>query len=107
MDGMLCSLWEYAESSYDASRDLLLLLSFRYFIYGMQDEQNLERVMLEFEKFNIPETTHDSCGDGYLKVRKRQYYSVIHVRHQKRGMVIRKKGYFLEEEFNFGGANMG
>ena len=40
----------------------------RYFIYGMQDEQNLERVMLEFEKFNIPETTHDSCGDGYLKV---------------------------------------
>ena len=27
----------------------------RYFIYGMQDEQNLERVILEFEKFNIPD----------------------------------------------------
>ena len=40
----------------------------RYFIYGMQDEQNLERVMLDFEKFNIPSLETDSCNDGYLKV---------------------------------------
>ena len=39
----------------------------RYFIYGMQDEQNLERVMLDFEKFNIPSLETDSCNDGYLK----------------------------------------
>lgn len=43
----------------------------RYFIYGMQDEQNLERVRLTFEKFNVPLSTEPSryaCGDGYLKV---------------------------------------
>ncbi len=52
----------------------------RYFIYGMQDEQNLERVRLTFEKFNIPMmegavpmVSHDympisMCQDGYLKV---------------------------------------
>ena len=40
----------------------------RYFIYGMQDEQNLERVMLDFEKFNIPSLETDRCNDGYLKV---------------------------------------
>ena len=33
----------------------------------MQDEQNLERVILEFEKFNIPAYNH-ACRDGYLKV---------------------------------------
>lgn len=26
----------------------------RYFIYGMQDSQHLERVRLEFQKFDIP-----------------------------------------------------
>ena len=26
----------------------------RYFIYGMQDSQNLERVVLAFDKFDIP-----------------------------------------------------
>jgi hypothetical protein len=41
----------------------------RYFIYGMQDEQNLERVILDFEKFNIPMAKADTtCTDGYLKV---------------------------------------
>ena len=40
----------------------------RYFIYGMQDEQNLERVKLTFDKFNIPMATDHSCEDGYLKV---------------------------------------
>ena len=42
----------------------------RYFIYGMQDEQNLERVRLSFDKFKIPgdHTTQDYCHDGYLKV---------------------------------------
>ena len=42
-------------------------LSCRYFIYGMQDEQNLERVILDFEKFNVP-SYNDACRDGYLKV---------------------------------------
>ncbi|XP_036147288.1 cubilin isoform X2 [Monomorium pharaonis] len=41
----------------------------RYFIYGMQDSQHLERVRLEFQKFTIQipkgETT---CTDGYLKL---------------------------------------
>jgi len=40
----------------------------RYFIYGMQDEQNLERVKLTFDKFNIPVATDHTCDDGYLKV---------------------------------------
>lgn len=41
---------------------------FRYFIYGMQDEQNLERVRLTFDKFNIPSADNLQCSDGYLKV---------------------------------------
>lgn len=40
----------------------------RYFIYGMQDEQNLERVKLTFDKFNIPLSDDSSCEEGYLKV---------------------------------------
>ncbi|XP_076296175.1 tolloid-like protein 1 isoform X2 [Lasioglossum baleicum] len=43
----------------------------RYFIYGMQDAQHLERVRLEFTTFKIPKnkTTGDSsCTDGYLKL---------------------------------------
>jgi hypothetical protein len=40
----------------------------RYFIYGMQDEQNLERVRLTFDKFNVP-MSDKQCNDGYLKVR--------------------------------------
>jgi hypothetical protein len=40
----------------------------RYFIYGMQDEQNLERVKLTFDKFNIPMVERRGCNDGYLKV---------------------------------------
>lgn len=30
----------------------------RYFIYGMQDAQNLERVKLEFSIFDIPKGEH-------------------------------------------------
>ena len=30
------------------------LIVCRYFIYGMQDSQNLERVVLAFDKFDIP-----------------------------------------------------
>ncbi|KAJ2947612.1 hypothetical protein O0L34_g17412 [Tuta absoluta] len=45
----------------------------RYFIYGMQDSQNLERVRLEFLNFSIPKSDKvkpesSSCPDGYLKV---------------------------------------
>ncbi len=40
----------------------------RYFIYGMQDEQNLERVRLTFDKFNVP-MSDKQCNDGYLKVK--------------------------------------
>ncbi|XP_058979365.1 cubilin isoform X2 [Musca domestica] len=45
----------------------------RYFIYGMQDAQHLERVRLEFLAFNIPKVEHkdkseSNCTDGYLKV---------------------------------------
>ena len=41
----------------------------RYFIYGMQDEQNLERVRLSFDKFKIPGDNRDGfCQDGYLKI---------------------------------------
>ncbi|XP_011309248.1 bone morphogenetic protein 1-like isoform X2 [Fopius arisanus] len=43
----------------------------RYFIYGMQDSQHLERVRLEFQAFDITkgETKGDSaCTDGYLKI---------------------------------------
>ncbi|XP_017472311.1 PREDICTED: uncharacterized protein LOC108363453 isoform X1 [Rhagoletis zephyria] len=45
----------------------------RYFIYGMQDAQHLERVRLEFSAFNIPKVEHkdkseSNCTDGYLKI---------------------------------------
>ncbi|XP_055680317.1 cubilin isoform X3 [Lutzomyia longipalpis] len=45
----------------------------RYFIYGMQDAQNLERVKLEFSIFEIPKMEHkekseSNCTDGYLKI---------------------------------------
>ncbi|XP_012271298.1 cubilin isoform X3 [Orussus abietinus] len=43
----------------------------RYFIYGMQDSQHLERVRLNFTQFEITkgETKGDSaCTDGYLKL---------------------------------------
>ncbi len=35
----------------------------------MQDEQNLERVVLTFDKFNIP-MADKQCNDGYLKLKK-------------------------------------
>ncbi|XP_043580060.1 cubilin isoform X1 [Bombus pyrosoma] len=43
----------------------------RYFIYGMQDSQHLERVRLEFRQFKIPKNKtigDSSCTDGYLKL---------------------------------------
>ncbi|KAL0275107.1 UNVERIFIED_CONTAM: hypothetical protein PYX00_003068 [Menopon gallinae] len=40
----------------------------RYFIYGMQDSQHLERVRLEFFKFEIPKGEKGDCSDGYLKL---------------------------------------
>ncbi|XP_067137712.1 tolloid-like protein 2 isoform X3 [Centruroides vittatus] len=51
----------------------------KYFIYGLQDTQHLERVALEFEKFDIPifnpsssttvkTTADDPCPDGNVKV---------------------------------------
>ncbi|XP_065371429.1 tolloid-like protein 2 isoform X1 [Calliphora vicina] len=46
----------------------------RYFIYGMQDAQHLERVRLEFTAFNIPRVEskdkdkETNCSDGYLKI---------------------------------------
>lgn len=43
----------------------------RYFIYGMQDAQHLERVKLEFSIFEIPSGTKSgdsNCTDGYLKI---------------------------------------
>ncbi|XP_067008195.1 bone morphogenetic protein 1 [Anabrus simplex] len=41
----------------------------RYFIYGMQDSQHLERVRLEFLKFKIPKLGEKGdCTDGYLKL---------------------------------------
>ncbi|XP_055373850.1 tolloid-like protein 2 isoform X2 [Condylostylus longicornis] len=45
----------------------------RYFIYGMQDAQHLERVRLEFSIFEIPkgetkEKSESNCTDGYLKI---------------------------------------
>ncbi|GAB6032822.1 CUB domain containing protein 2 [Chamberlinius hualienensis] len=39
----------------------------RYYIYGLQDVQNLEHVRLEFEKFEIP-SNDESCPDTYLKL---------------------------------------
>ncbi|KAF5284497.1 hypothetical protein FQA39_LY17032 [Lamprigera yunnana] len=40
----------------------------RYFIYGMQDAQHLERVRLEFVLFEIPKGPKRDCSDGYLKI---------------------------------------
>ncbi|XP_069946487.1 cubilin isoform X4 [Cherax quadricarinatus] len=43
----------------------------RYFIYGLQDAQNLERVRLQFfDRFDIPaEPKGDkNCSDGYLRI---------------------------------------
>ncbi|XP_076544897.1 cubilin isoform X2 [Osmia lignaria lignaria] len=43
----------------------------RYFVYGMQDSQHLERVRLEFITFKIPKNKtigDSSCTDGYLKL---------------------------------------
>ncbi|KAL1123173.1 hypothetical protein AAG570_002260, partial [Ranatra chinensis] len=40
----------------------------RYFIYGMQDSQHLERVRLDFIKFDIPKGEKGDCSDGYLKI---------------------------------------
>ncbi|XP_049849877.1 cubilin isoform X2 [Schistocerca gregaria] len=41
----------------------------RYFVYGMQDAQHLERVRLEFEMFDVPKRERGGdCSDGYLKV---------------------------------------
>ncbi|XP_018580100.1 tolloid-like protein 1 [Anoplophora glabripennis] len=40
----------------------------RYFIYGMQDAQHLERVRLEFVLFEIPKGRKGDCSDGYLKI---------------------------------------
>ncbi|XP_063244265.1 cubilin [Bacillus rossius redtenbacheri] len=40
----------------------------RYFIYGMQDSQHLERVRLEFHMFDIPRRHKEDCTDGYLKL---------------------------------------
>lgn len=41
----------------------------RYFIYGMQDAQHLERVRLEFLQFMIQTSKEESsCTDGYLKL---------------------------------------
>ncbi|XP_065169996.1 bone morphogenetic protein 1 isoform X3 [Atheta coriaria] len=40
----------------------------RYFIYGMQDSQHLERVRLEFDKFEIPKGPKGDCSEGYLKI---------------------------------------
>ncbi|XP_055936422.1 cubilin-like isoform X1 [Argiope bruennichi] len=39
----------------------------RYYIYGMQDAQRLERVRLKFEKFEIPSTT-PTCTEGFLRI---------------------------------------
>ncbi|XP_050436829.1 cubilin-like [Adelges cooleyi] len=42
----------------------------RYFIYGMEGSQDLERVKLEFFIFDIPKPrrTDQDCTDGYLKI---------------------------------------
>ncbi|XP_058800647.1 dorsal-ventral patterning tolloid-like protein 1 isoform X2 [Phymastichus coffea] len=43
----------------------------RYFIYGMQDSQHLERVKLKFSTLVIPKGEakgESSCTDGYLKI---------------------------------------
>lgn len=40
----------------------------RYFIYGMEDSQHLERVRIDFKKFDIPKGPKGDCSDGYLKL---------------------------------------
>ncbi|XP_042230641.1 cubilin-like isoform X10 [Homarus americanus] len=43
----------------------------RYFIYGLQDAQNLERVRLQFfDRFDIPADLKGdkNCSDGYLRI---------------------------------------
>ena len=40
-----------------------ITLSSRYFIYGMQDAQNLERVKLDFSIFDIPKGEHKPKGE--------------------------------------------
>ncbi|XP_072386256.1 tolloid-like protein 1 isoform X2 [Diabrotica undecimpunctata] len=40
----------------------------RYFIYGMQDSQHLERVRLDFVMFEVPKGPKGDCSDGYLKI---------------------------------------
>jgi len=45
----------------------------RYFIYGMKDHQNLERVRLTFDRFTVPrgrrcDDPPCQCDEGYLKV---------------------------------------
>ncbi|KAK7084520.1 Domain first found in C1r, C1s, uEGF, and bone morphogenetic protein [Halocaridina rubra] len=43
----------------------------RYFIYGLQDSQNLERVRLQFfDRFDIPAEPKGgkNCSDGYLRI---------------------------------------
>ena len=44
----------YALVKYHLSFYSQPLIVCRYFIYGMQDSQNLERVVLAFDKFDIP-----------------------------------------------------
>ena len=55
------SLYILATSSqFSINLVVIIILTFqplivcRYFIYGMQDSQNLERVVLAFDKFDIP-----------------------------------------------------
>ncbi|KAH0999211.1 hypothetical protein HUJ05_009553 [Dendroctonus ponderosae] len=40
----------------------------RYFIYGMQNAQYLERVRLNFTMLDIPKGSKGDCSDGYLKI---------------------------------------
>ncbi|XP_076057543.1 cubilin-like isoform X2 [Oratosquilla oratoria] len=42
----------------------------RYFIYGLYDVQNLERVRLQFSSLNIPAVPrgYKNCTDGYLRI---------------------------------------
>ncbi|CAG2120802.1 unnamed protein product, partial [Medioppia subpectinata] len=40
----------------------------KYYIYGLQDSQHLERVNIEFEKFEIPATDPNDCTDAYVRI---------------------------------------
>ncbi|XP_071036301.1 cubilin-like isoform X2 [Parasteatoda tepidariorum] len=40
----------------------------KYYIYGLQDNQDLERVRLEFEKFGIPKKDADCTDGGFLRI---------------------------------------